>query len=93
MTESAPAPTPVDIRRVAIVFAGGPAPAANAVISAAATSFIDLAAPPQHPHHPGRHLRCDARDVLVDGCLELHETLESSNRPCRTTYAPSGTSE
>ncbi len=29
------------IRRVAIVFAGGPAPAANAVISAAATSFIE----------------------------------------------------
>jgi 6-phosphofructokinase len=41
MTESAPAPTPVDIRRVAIVFAGGPAPAANAVISAAATSFLE----------------------------------------------------
>lgn len=29
------------IRRVAIVFSGGPAPAANAVISAAATSFIE----------------------------------------------------
>ena len=29
------------IRRVAIVFSGGPAPAANAVISAAATSFMD----------------------------------------------------
>ncbi len=29
------------IRRVAIVFAGGPAPAANAVISAAAISFIE----------------------------------------------------
>ncbi len=29
------------IRRVAIVFAGGPAPAANAVISAAATSFLE----------------------------------------------------
>jgi 6-phosphofructokinase len=41
MTEPAPASTPVDIRRVAIVFAGGPAPAANAVISAAATSFLE----------------------------------------------------
>ncbi len=30
-----------DIRRVGIVFAGGPAPGANAVISAAATSFLD----------------------------------------------------
>jgi 6-phosphofructokinase len=30
-----------DIRRVGIVFAGGPAPGANAVISAAATSFIE----------------------------------------------------
>ena len=29
-----------DIRRVGLVFSGGPAPAANAVISAAATSFI-----------------------------------------------------
>ena len=29
------------VKRVAIVFAGGPAPAANAVISAAATSFIE----------------------------------------------------
>jgi len=29
------------IRRVAIVFAGGPAPAANAVISSAAVSFLD----------------------------------------------------
>jgi 6-phosphofructokinase 1 len=29
------------IRRVAIIFAGGPAPAANAVISAAAVSFLD----------------------------------------------------
>jgi ATP-dependent phosphofructokinase / diphosphate-dependent phosphofructokinase len=29
------------IKRVAIVFSGGPAPAANAVISAAATSFMD----------------------------------------------------
>ena len=30
-----------DIRRVAIVFSGGPAPSANAVISAAATSFME----------------------------------------------------
>ncbi len=29
------------IRRVGILFSGGPAPAANAVISAAATSFLD----------------------------------------------------
>src|SRR5436190_5438735 len=29
------------IKRVGIVFAGGPAPAANAVISAAATSFLE----------------------------------------------------
>ncbi|MEM6654764.1 MAG: 6-phosphofructokinase [Planctomycetota bacterium] len=35
-------PTPADhnFRRVAILFAGGPAPAANAVISAAAVSFL-----------------------------------------------------
>ncbi|MCA9247211.1 MAG: 6-phosphofructokinase [Planctomycetales bacterium] len=32
--------TETNIRRVAILFAGGPAPAANAVISAAATSFL-----------------------------------------------------
>ena len=30
----------VDIRRVAILFAGGPAPAANAVISTCAVSFL-----------------------------------------------------
>jgi 6-phosphofructokinase 1 len=40
-----PAPAPArkgdHIRRVAIVFSGGPAPAANAVISAAATSFME----------------------------------------------------
>ena len=35
-----PAPGPRPIRRVAIVFAGGPAPAANAVISTAAASFL-----------------------------------------------------
>ena len=29
-----------NIRRVAILFAGGPAPAANAVISTCATSFL-----------------------------------------------------
>jgi ATP-dependent phosphofructokinase / diphosphate-dependent phosphofructokinase len=34
-------PKPSDPRRVGIVFAGGPAPAANAVISAAATSFLE----------------------------------------------------
>ena len=34
-------PVPKDIKRVAIVFSGGPAPAANAVISAAAVSFLE----------------------------------------------------
>jgi 6-phosphofructokinase len=33
-------PTPQNIHRVAILFAGGPAPAANAVISTAAVSFL-----------------------------------------------------
>ena len=33
--------TPSDIKRVAILFAGGPAPAANAVISTAAHSFLE----------------------------------------------------
>ena len=32
---------PHNLKRVAILFAGGPAPAANAVIAAAATSFMD----------------------------------------------------
>lgn len=32
---------PTSVRRVAIVFSGGPAPAANAVISACALSFLD----------------------------------------------------
>ena len=45
MIASTPPPSPArkgdHIRRVAIVFSGGPAPAANAVISAAATSFMD----------------------------------------------------
>ena len=40
-----PAPSPTrkgdHIKRVAIVFSGGPAPAANAVISAAAISFLE----------------------------------------------------
>ena len=30
-----------DIRRVGMIFSGGPAPGANAVISAAAVSFLD----------------------------------------------------
>jgi len=34
------APSPRQIRRVAILFAGGPAPAANAVISTAASAFL-----------------------------------------------------
>jgi 6-phosphofructokinase 1 len=33
--------TPATIRRVGVVFSGGPAPAANAVISACALSFLD----------------------------------------------------
>lgn len=37
---SAPAHTESSFRRVAILFAGGPAPAANAVISTAAASFL-----------------------------------------------------
>ncbi|HWB00204.1 MAG TPA: 6-phosphofructokinase [Pirellulales bacterium] len=37
---SPPAQIQTDIRRVAILFAGGPAPAANAVISTAAVSFL-----------------------------------------------------
>ena len=37
---SSPRRAETDIQRVAILFAGGPAPAANAVISAAATSFL-----------------------------------------------------
>ena len=39
-SNSNPAPGQNPIRRVAIVFAGGPAPAANAVISTAAASFL-----------------------------------------------------
>jgi ATP-dependent phosphofructokinase / diphosphate-dependent phosphofructokinase len=40
MTLSRPPKTESAIRRVAILFAGGPAPAANAVISTAANSFL-----------------------------------------------------
>lgn len=40
MTLSAPPKTKTNIRRVAILFAGGPAPAANAVISTCALSFV-----------------------------------------------------
>ena len=39
-TLSRPKKTANPIKRVAILFAGGPAPAANAVISSAAISFI-----------------------------------------------------
>ncbi len=39
-SESSPSNSGRPIRRVAIVFAGGPAPAANAVISTAAASFL-----------------------------------------------------
>lgn len=39
-TLSRPAKAQSDIKRVAILFAGGPAPAANAVISTCATSFL-----------------------------------------------------
>lgn len=39
-TLSRPAKTQSDIKRVAVLFAGGPAPAANAVISTCATSFL-----------------------------------------------------
>lgn len=41
MTLSSPPRIATNIRRVAIVFSGGPAPAANAVISAAAISFLN----------------------------------------------------
>ena len=37
---SSPTGSPLPLRRVAILFAGGPAPAANAVISTAAASFL-----------------------------------------------------
>ena len=40
MTLSRPPKTETPFRRVAILFAGGPAPAANAVISTAANSFL-----------------------------------------------------
>jgi 6-phosphofructokinase len=40
MAEKTAARPPHNFRRAAILFAGGPAPAANAVISAAATSFV-----------------------------------------------------
>ena len=40
MSMSSPQKVPTNIRRVAILFAGGPAPAANAVISTAAASFL-----------------------------------------------------
>ena len=40
MTLSRPPKTETHFRRVAILFAGGPAPAANAVISTAANSFL-----------------------------------------------------
>jgi len=40
MTLTQPAKTDTTFRRVAILFAGGPAPAANAVISTAASSFL-----------------------------------------------------
>ena len=39
-TLSRPPLMPSNIHRVAILFAGGPAPAANAVISTAAVSFL-----------------------------------------------------
>ena len=39
-TLARPPKTKHNFRRTAILFAGGPAPAANAVISAAATSFL-----------------------------------------------------
>ena len=41
MSLSGPPKTKTDIRRVAILFAGGPAPAANAVISTCAISFAN----------------------------------------------------
>src|SRR5688572_24089703 len=34
-------PAPKNLKRVGIIFAGGPAPAANAVIGAAAISFLE----------------------------------------------------
>ncbi len=40
MTASEGKPANTSIRRVGILFAGGPAPAANAVISTAAASFL-----------------------------------------------------
>lgn len=41
MADSKDAKKPSEIKRIGIVFAGGPAPAANAVISAAAISFLE----------------------------------------------------
>src|SRR5687767_15981242 len=41
MNVSAPVKKGDHVKRVGIIFSGGPAPAANAVISAAATSFLE----------------------------------------------------
>ena len=78
-TSHDPKPTGRTIRRVAILFAGGPAPAANAVISTCAASFANhgvevvgvmngyshlVEFAPDHPMQEGRdYIKLDAKKL------------------------------
>jgi 6-phosphofructokinase len=78
-TNSRPQTHAVNIRRVAILFSGGPAPAANAVISTAAASFVRsgisvvgildgyshlMQYSAEHPLLPDRHFRFMSESTL-----------------------------
>jgi len=59
---------PSQMRKVGIVFSGGPAPAANAVISACALSFLDAGIEVVGILDGYKHLECfEAGDALVEG--------------------------
>jgi ATP-dependent phosphofructokinase / diphosphate-dependent phosphofructokinase len=95
---SRPARMPHPFRRAAILFAGGPAPAANAVISAAAVSFLrdDISVvgvkhgyQPLLQFAPGRQL-VEGEDFVMLGHLQLRRTRNSQGIMIGTARANPG---
>jgi 6-phosphofructokinase 1 len=80
-TLSRPPLTPTNIHRVAIVFAGGPAPAANAVISTAAASFLRNGIQVIGVLHGYSHLvEFSETNPLVEGRDYIHLTSKNLRR-------------
>ncbi|TLM77518.1 MAG: 6-phosphofructokinase [Actinobacteria bacterium] len=87
-------PAPENIKRIGMLFSGGPAPAANAVISAAALSFLNAGIgvvgfldgyedlelySPENPLREGEHYLCMSRD-LVSGIRTRKDIILRTSR-------------